>query len=122
MLQSVLPPSRLFCRRRLALAVMAAWGVSACAQTGTSVAPPPLIAQSTTQQVTSAVAAGIAPAAVPTAAPTDPLADLIQSANAADTAEAPAAAPAVENPDFVDRKSTRLNSSHTDISRMPSSA
>jgi LamB porin len=101
MLQSVLPPSRLFCRRRLALAVMAAWGVTACAQTGTSVAPPPLIAQSTSQQVTSAVAAGIAPAAVPTAAPTDPLADLIQSANAADTAEAPAAAPAVENPDFV---------------------
>ena len=24
--------------------------------------------------------------------------------------------------DFIDRKSTRLNSSHTDISRMPSSA
>ena len=28
----------------------------------------------------------------------------------------------VKAPDFLDRKSTRLNSSHTDISRMPSSA
>ena len=27
-----------------------------------------------------------------------------------------------ENPNVTDRKSTRLNSSHTDISRMPSSA
>ena len=28
----------------------------------------------------------------------------------------------VESPEGIDRKSTRLNSSHTDISRMPSSA
>ncbi|GJG96256.1 carbohydrate porin [Cupriavidus pauculus] len=98
MLQSVLPPSRPFARRRLVFAVLAAWGVGACAQAGNSVVPPPLIAESATQHVTSAVAAGAvpatAPAAVPAAAATDPLADLIQSASAADAAETRAAAPA----------------------------
>ena len=110
MLQSVLPPSRPFARPRLAFAVLAAWGVSACAQTGTTVSPPPIIAESTTQQATSAVAAGAVPAlpaAVPAAAPAsaDPLADLIQSANgadaAADSGATVAQAPASENPDFV---------------------
>lgn len=101
MLQSVLPPSRPFARRRLVFAVLAAWGVGACAQAGNSVTPPPLIAESATQHVTSAVAAGAVPAAapaaapaVPTAAPADPLADLIQSASAADAAETRAAEPA----------------------------
>jgi len=110
MLQSVLPPARPFARRRLTFVVLAAWGLSACAQTVTSVAPPPMIAGSTTQQATSALAAGAAPATapatapstaparvpetVPTAASADPLADLIQSANAADAAEGRAAAPA----------------------------
>lgn len=109
MLQSVLPPSRPFARRRLVFAVLAAWGVGACAQAGNSVAPPPLIAESATQHVTSAVAAGAVPAtasaavpsaaqadapAVPAAAPADPLADLIQSASAADAAETRAATPA----------------------------
>lgn len=99
--QSVLPPFRLFARRRLAFAVLAAWGVSACAQTGSPVAPPPLIAETATPAVVSAVASEAVPA--PAA---DPLADLIQSATASDTAQAPAtteaSAPATDaNPDFI---------------------
>lgn len=91
MLQSAPPSTVLPNRRRVALAILAAWGVSACAQTaGPSVAPPPLIAESTFPPVTSAVASG----AVPAAAAPDPLADLIQSASAADVAEARAAKPA----------------------------
>lgn len=115
--QAVPPPYRQFARRRLACAVLAAWGVGACAQTGGTVtpplSPPPLIAEHTTPPVASAVAAG----AVPTPATADPLGDLIQSANATDAAateapgapNAPAAGTVAEasastpdaNPDFV---------------------
>lgn len=79
---SVTAPARLPARHRLAFAVLAAWGMSACAQTGNSVSPPPLIAENVSP-ATSAVAAAAVP--VPAA---DPLADLIQSASAADAADA----------------------------------
>lgn len=114
--------------RRLTFAVMAAWGMVACAQTGSQVAAPPQISASTVPS--TATASSSASASVPTAAPvaaaapaTDPLYDLIQptiapgasksadvanganGANATDSA--PADAPATvtaENtvdPDFV---------------------
>ena len=124
---SVLPPSRPHPRRRLAFAVLAAWGVGACAQTGNPVSPPPLIAESVVPSTASASAASsttpVAPApavetvpagaAPPTASITesaaapDPLAELIQSTGAAEpaTAAAPAAqadAPLADaNPDFM---------------------
>ncbi len=116
MLQAVLPPTLLPPRRRLVFAVLAAWGMTACAQTGSTVAPPPRVAESTNPPVTSAVAAG----AVPAPAAPDPLADLIQASAAADAdktkeaqsaaqpdagAQTPAAVaeanPADVNPDFV---------------------
>ena len=109
MLQSVPFSARLFARRRLAFAVLAAWGVGACAQSGGLVTPPPRIAQTITPAATSALASGqpgatetgLASAAgssaalhaasataatVPTAgAASDPLADLIEAAAVADT-------------------------------------
>lgn len=109
MLQSVPFSARLFARRRLAFAVLAAWGVGACAQSGGLVTPPPRIAQTSAPAATSALAssqpgapeAGLPSAAgssaaspaasataatVPTAgAASDPLADLIQAAAVADT-------------------------------------
>lgn len=110
MLESVLLPDRLLPRRRLASAILAAWGVAACAQTGgpatTALTRPPLISAA---PAVSPVASAVATAAVPTAAPADPLADVIQAASAIDAVDAaPAtvaqAAPetaADANPDFV---------------------
>lgn len=71
--------------RRLTFAIMAAWGMTACAQTGSQVAKPPQISDRTVPP--TAMASTSAPASVPTAAPaaatapaTDPLYDLIQPA------------------------------------------
>ncbi|WP_019451901.1 carbohydrate porin [Cupriavidus sp. BIS7] len=88
MLRSALSPRRLPAHRRFTYAILAAWGVSACAQTGNTVAPPPVIAERTTPPVVSAIASLEPFAAVPDAAPAasaDPLGDLIQSS----TTEAP---------------------------------
>nr|WP_315594685.1 hypothetical protein [uncultured Cupriavidus sp.] len=101
--QSVLFPIRYLARRRLAFAVLAAWGVTACAQSGNSVTPPPLIAENVapprasaaTSLETSAVAAGAVPATA------DPLAELIQSATTLTTVAQAAAPQADANPDFV---------------------
>lgn len=100
---SVLFPIRLLARRRLALAVLTAWGVSACAQTGNPVAPPPVIAENVTPPRTSAATSldtsVSATASVPAAA--DPLAELIQSATSPVTGSATTVAQADANPDFV---------------------
>ncbi|MEN7528157.1 carbohydrate porin [Cupriavidus sp. DL-D2] len=118
---SVSPPFRYFARRRLAFAVLAAWGMTACAQSGsltgntsasTSLAPPPMIAERGTAQPNSAVAAGAVPVAATTsaapAAPAaaDPLAALIQAASNTESTATEAAPPAETtvadvNPDFV---------------------
>ncbi|WP_454765409.1 carbohydrate porin [Cupriavidus campinensis] len=101
MLQSQPPTSRLH-TRRLTFAVLAAWGLAACAQTGDQVAAPPQITQlavpptataSARQAAPAAPAVPVAsPAATPTVTPAaDPLGDLIQSA----------ATEAGVDPDFV---------------------
>ena len=66
------------------------------------------VAYSVSVEETAAGAAPVAPAAAP--------------APKAAPAPAAAAAPAAPAAPASDRKSTRLNSSHTDSSRMPSSA
>lgn len=132
MLQSVLPAARLFARRRVALAVLAAWGVGACAQTASQVAPPPLIAESTTRNVTSAVAAGVVPAPVPAPASADPLAALIESAaasapnapdapNALDSQAAAAAADVVAPPEGADTVAQAATTDNPDFVGPPDS-
>lgn len=102
--QSVLFPIRYLARRRLAFAVLAAWGVTACAQSGNSVAPPPLIAENVVPPRASAAATSLETSALATdavPATADPLAELIQSTTAPTTvAQAPAPL-ADANPDFV---------------------
>ncbi|SDD13911.1 Maltoporin (phage lambda and maltose receptor) [Cupriavidus sp. YR651] len=87
--------------RRLTFAVLAAWGLVACAQTGSTVAPPPQIVTPAVPPMASAVASGATPvanssapsrstsattsatvpAAATSAAAADPLGDLISAAN-----------------------------------------
>ncbi|AVA37489.1 MULTISPECIES: carbohydrate porin [Cupriavidus] len=97
MLLSALRPHRLLARRRLTFAVLAAWGLGACAHTGNSVSPPPFIAESPVPPAAS-VMASLEPAAAvpePVAAPAgsaDPLGDLILSSAPTDAATKPAEA------------------------------
>lgn len=87
------------CSRRLTFAVLAAWGLVACAQTGGQVAAPPQIAASTvpptaTASGTTAAAAPVAVPAPAAAAPLagDPLGELIQSGGTGEPTPAQATA------------------------------
>lgn len=64
--------------RRLTFAVLAAWGVAACAQTGPAVAPPPVIAPAQVTTVPAVATISTRSPVVPAAtASVDPLGDLI---------------------------------------------